>query len=62
MNNDYEEVVMTLFDVNGKKIAGQTTLQVSGILEWNLPYLPSGMYLVKIKSGDQVVVLKAFRK
>jgi hypothetical protein len=62
MNNDYDEVTMSLFDVNGKKIAGQTAFRASGIFEWRLPYLPSGMYLVKIKSGDQVVVLKAFRK
>ncbi len=53
-NGEFNDVQITLFDVNGRVLRNENMFGAS--LEWNLNNLPNGMYLLGIKTeqGDTI--------
>lgn len=62
LSRNFDSIIFSMFDVSGKKIIELAGMQASGLFELPIPDLPPGMYLIKILSEEQAVVLKAFKK
>lgn len=62
-NTHGEEIQLTMVDISGKAVYEQTLQSIEGNQEYNLPVndLPSGVYIVFIKSGNYTLSEKIIK-
>ncbi len=65
--NDAQSVEITLFDINGRQLheIQAKVLQNEGKYNYSLRFMetmPTGIYVLKVRTGEQVLVLKAIKE